>query len=536
MANLRNIQPKSDVSKTGAPVSDDSSVTPKYSTALPGSISSEGAVHAEEIKAPPPYNRLHGVKIAEMAREEGVPPRTLTAQMVHLGYLSLTPYKGRNRHLVSEQARLAGYGHNVDCFKLEARGHGYNIDSCFASIVDEKVPEIIQALGFDVIRAEMAALPHKRARLQWMLDHHSHLTGPGIAHFAGCTLVAVRKANAARKARGASENIPFGYGPEAACEAGPEEHFIPLGYGSEPEPSSPENGGFPPFSIDEPSQIIPFCTERTELSESPLPSLSFIDQNWRGESAPAFPQARAHDLSVYKPAERTADTPSACRMQKVYAEGDVFRVADGFAGPAVQSPLPMSEAGYVEKGEAPSAGQPSFDDLLDELLFPDQIVGGEHAPAAVHTVSESDGCEEGVLNIETDFGEAIEQERLFSMTAEEGLAESVVHGVAEDCSGLAVQSPSPQGSAEGDKLSYDPALHYAPVKPTHAFSGMEDMRGMCAPESDEPDPECERSVASQQLRLQRIQGLDIAPAQLEPRFVIRGSNMRERYISRQGLA
>ena len=601
MANLLNIQSLSDLSSVETDLTDDVCVTSSYSAALYLSPSERAleidnrrhmrdcalAPLMRKLRRPVPYRKQLGLNLSAMAELAGVTRSTVAAALCHHDYLELVSFGGQqNRRLVTEQARKAGYGHNVDSRRVRiARVEGHNKAAIFPIFYPEKAPSILWVLNFDGIRSGAAAIPGKQARLRWMLEQHGYLPDEAIADFAGCTSRGVRKARARLQlnpqssgsshtsgSSGSSRN-PQSSGVSDRLSSAAQISAAPITAPLEGESSGsshmPENWDV--ARLDPESSGVsyrPLRATRTDANpeQIPFPSTSMMGE----EHEAAVPQARRDTLSADAPAARQVD--GSYGNEKGYAqvgscaEGDVYGVAEDSAGLTVHSLPLLDDEGQVEAAEVQSTEQSSINDLLDELLFfPNPMEGGEHAPAVLQADTESDDCEEGVLNSETDFAEGVniapvlnapgiseaddcEEGILNSATdfaemlctedavPEKGPAEGAVLKVAEGCAGPAVQSPSPMldGGAEAAQARLN---RYAPKMPKRpAFSGLMRHDHLYAPESaaavEEQELREQRREAKDHL-LRRLLGEETTVQVKAPRpvFQVR-SRMRDRYAVR----
>jgi hypothetical protein len=193
----------------------------------PGLLDGRHGLHAErmrELRRPLHWRPKRGLTVSDLAEWAGVDRETMAAALEHHGFLELVPYGGQQRRrLLTDNAVLAGYGHNADAAHVRI-GHleGFHRASVFPVIYPEWAGAILWALDIDGIRTNASAVENKRLRLRWLLTHHAYLPNAFIAEVAGCTTRAVEKARARRSAESSvvSYRGPFG-GSASAKDASP---------------------------------------------------------------------------------------------------------------------------------------------------------------------------------------------------------------------------------------------------------------------------------------------------------------------------
>ena len=133
----------------------------------------------------PSRNRM-GMTLATIAQQSGIAVATLTALLEHHGFLELVPFGGlQKRRLVTDEAFRAELGHNVTPANRIGHLEGFNRAAVFPVFYSEKLADILWCLDFKSIKGAVAALPDKRQRLAWLLEHHGYLPDAEIAHIAG---------------------------------------------------------------------------------------------------------------------------------------------------------------------------------------------------------------------------------------------------------------------------------------------------------------------------------------------------------------
>jgi hypothetical protein len=134
--------------------------------------------------------------VSEIAEQSGINRETLSRLLEHHGYLELKPYGGlQNRRLVTNQAYEAKMGHNVDAsVSRVAFLEGYRRAIPFPVFYPEQVQDILWTLDYPSIVATAKAVPKKRDRLRWLMDHHPYLPNEELSSLAGYSLRGVEKA------------------------------------------------------------------------------------------------------------------------------------------------------------------------------------------------------------------------------------------------------------------------------------------------------------------------------------------------------
>ena len=157
----------------------------------------EGWTHPATRKAKPRQrSQRHGLGVSDLAARAGVPREAMARALEHHGYLELVPYGGsQKRRLVTEPAETAGYGRNVNpAFSRSAKLDGANRASPFAVFYPDRVPELLARLDFAGIAEKVAALPDRRGKLAFLLEHHAYLPDDFIAGLTGYSRPGVRRA------------------------------------------------------------------------------------------------------------------------------------------------------------------------------------------------------------------------------------------------------------------------------------------------------------------------------------------------------
>lgn len=140
--------------------------------------------------------RKRGITITDLAKLAGFDREAVACAMEHHGFLVLATFGGRNRRrMVSERAEREGLGRNPHGGSTHvAHLEGHAKATPFPVFYAEHIPKILRTLNLPGIRDAAAAIPTKRARLRWLLDHHGYLPSATIAAFAGCSEIGARKA------------------------------------------------------------------------------------------------------------------------------------------------------------------------------------------------------------------------------------------------------------------------------------------------------------------------------------------------------
>lgn len=168
--------------------------------------------------------RPRGLTVRELAAMAGVDRETMARALEHHGYLEVVPYRAPlRRRLVTRQAEEAGLGRNIlaDRFRI-GRRDGDHRASAFPVFEVDQAPAILWTVDLDGIRRAAATLENKRARLQWMLAHHSYFPNAFIAKLVGCTVRAVEKG----RARSVRESSVVSYNTDrgVSCDGKPRDH------------------------------------------------------------------------------------------------------------------------------------------------------------------------------------------------------------------------------------------------------------------------------------------------------------------------
>jgi hypothetical protein len=149
-----------------------------------------------ELRQPLLSRPKQGLTITELAKHAGFDRETIASGLEHHGFVELVPFGGPNRRrLVTRAAEKAGFGHNPHGGNTHVgRLEGFARATPFPVFYHEYVERLLWALDLPGIRDAAAAMPTKRARLRWLLDHHDYLPNQAVADFAECTCRAVEKA------------------------------------------------------------------------------------------------------------------------------------------------------------------------------------------------------------------------------------------------------------------------------------------------------------------------------------------------------
>ena len=161
------------------------------------------AARMRELKRPLLSRDKIGLTLGEIAEANGIERTALVALMERHGYLELVPYGGRQkRRLVTDEAFLAGIGHNVDPSNARSpRLDGAARAVPFPVFYPEAVPSLLWTLDWPGIRAAAKAIPNKRERMGWLLEHHAVLPDKAFVGLSGYSLRGVKKARAAAMAK-----------------------------------------------------------------------------------------------------------------------------------------------------------------------------------------------------------------------------------------------------------------------------------------------------------------------------------------------
>jgi hypothetical protein len=175
----------------------------------PGPVDRRHGLLAErmrELLRPMVWRPKRGLTVGDLAQRAGVDRATMASALEHHGYLELVPFGGRQRRrLLTDCAVNAGYGHNADASQVRvAAVEGFHRAAVFPVIYPEHAASILWTLNLLGIRDGAAALPTKRARLRWLMQHHGYLPNAFISDLAGCTERAVEKARARGETAGSS--------------------------------------------------------------------------------------------------------------------------------------------------------------------------------------------------------------------------------------------------------------------------------------------------------------------------------------------
>ena len=161
------------------------------------------AARMRELKRPLLSRDKIGLTLGEIAEVNGIDRTVLVALMERHGYLELAPYGGRQkRRLVTDEAFHAGIGHNVD----PSHARSLRLDGAaravpFPVFYPEAMPSLLWTLDWPGIQAAAKAIPNKRERMGWLLDHHAVLPDKALVGLSGYSLRGVKKARAAAMGR-----------------------------------------------------------------------------------------------------------------------------------------------------------------------------------------------------------------------------------------------------------------------------------------------------------------------------------------------
>lgn len=156
-----------------------------------------------EMRRPVSSRPRLGLTVTDIAKREGMRTETVARLLEEHGYLEMSPF-GRNqsRRLVTAGAYAAGHGHTVDPSSIRSvRLDGGGRAAPFPVFYEEKVASIIWTLGWDAIKATVAAEPDKKQRLAFLLTAHDYLPDAEIAELSGYSLRGIKGARARQGAR-----------------------------------------------------------------------------------------------------------------------------------------------------------------------------------------------------------------------------------------------------------------------------------------------------------------------------------------------
>ena len=156
------------------------------------------AERMRELRRPMSSRSRRGLTVTEIAKREAMRPQTLARLLERHGYLEMSPFGQRqSRRLVTAECYAAGHGHNVDPTETRSgRLDGAARAAPFPVFYDEHVASIMWTLGWDVIRATVAALPGKKSRLAYLLTDHDYLPDAEIADLAGYSRESIARTRA----------------------------------------------------------------------------------------------------------------------------------------------------------------------------------------------------------------------------------------------------------------------------------------------------------------------------------------------------
>lgn len=111
------------------------------------------------------------------------------------GWLERAPFgREQSRWFVTDKAVEGGYGQTVDPSNVHSLTlSGGRKAFPFPVFYEDKVKDVLWTLGWDMILKAVDALEDKKARLAWLLDHHSYLPNMTLAQLSGMGIATVER-------------------------------------------------------------------------------------------------------------------------------------------------------------------------------------------------------------------------------------------------------------------------------------------------------------------------------------------------------
>ncbi|MEJ5117218.1 hypothetical protein WH158_07280 [Gluconobacter cerinus] len=160
--------------------------------------------HKHRSAHPKPQRRERGLTVSQMATEASLwtakgPDKTTLYRLLEAhGWLKRAPFgREQSRWFVSDEAVKEGYGQTVDPSNLHSiKLSGGRKSFPFPVFYEDKVKDVVWTLGWDIILKAVDAMEGKKARLAWLMDHHSYLPNKTIADLSGVNVRTVERAKA----------------------------------------------------------------------------------------------------------------------------------------------------------------------------------------------------------------------------------------------------------------------------------------------------------------------------------------------------
>ncbi|GBR47306.1 hypothetical protein GRO01_21800 [Gluconobacter roseus NBRC 3990] len=110
-------------------------------------------------------------------------------------WLKRAPFgREQSRWFVTDTAVEGGYGQTVDPSNIHSlKISGGKKSFPFPVFYEDKVRDVIWTLGWDIILNTVSALKDKKARLAWLLTHHSYLPNKTLADLSGMGIATVER-------------------------------------------------------------------------------------------------------------------------------------------------------------------------------------------------------------------------------------------------------------------------------------------------------------------------------------------------------
>lgn len=158
--------------------------------------------HDAQPPTRPQARRKRGLTIQEIAGRgdlwgEGPSPdkAALYRLLEENCWLERAPF-GREqcRWFVTDKAIEGGYGQTVDPSNLHSlKLSGGKKSFPFPVFYEDRMRDVIWTLGWDIILKTVSALKDKKARLAWLLTHHSYLPNKTLAELSGMGIATVER-------------------------------------------------------------------------------------------------------------------------------------------------------------------------------------------------------------------------------------------------------------------------------------------------------------------------------------------------------
>lgn len=142
-----------------------------------------------------------GLGVADAAARLGIPQDAFRGLCDHHGILELAPYGGQQqRRLVSDKAMAAGLGWNSDPSGVRsARLDGFSKSVVFPVFDTDRLSDLGWILDWEGIKAKVAELATKEARVAFLLEGFPELTDKAVGELAGVSRAGVQRRRAASK-------------------------------------------------------------------------------------------------------------------------------------------------------------------------------------------------------------------------------------------------------------------------------------------------------------------------------------------------